>query len=60
MKIDHAAREDAKRKKMAHPDWHKYSGFPPAEVVRGHGKKAKVADSDKTPETDSDENGDSN
>lgn len=58
MKIDHAARDAEKRKKMAHPDWHKYSGFPPADVVKGPHKKAKVADPE--PAQEATENGDGN
>lgn len=60
MKIDHAAREEAKRKRMAHPDWHKYSGFPPDGVIEDKPKKKGKQAEPITSEPETDENGDGN
>lgn len=62
MKIDHKAREEAKRKKMAHPDWQKYSGFPPESASvppeEPKRKKAKPVEAAPEPESEPDGNGD--
>lgn len=50
-------KDQAKREKMKHPDWEKYSGFPPAETasaIEDPKRKSKVKP------VEPDDNGDSN
>ena len=47
MKIDYEAIRLAKAAKMKHPDWHKYSGWPPPTSPAGEAaprRKAKKVD----------------
>ena len=56
----HRRREDEKKKQMAHPDWHKYSGFPPADLVPDDKPKKKGKQADPVIEPEADANGDGN